>query len=64
MTIDTVVSFQLVTPNGIIMTVTAAQPDLFFALKGAGNKLGIVTQFVLRTYPVRKLQSRWRVKVD
>ncbi|KAL8281107.1 hypothetical protein RQP46_006465 [Phenoliferia psychrophenolica] len=51
LTIDTVVSFQLVLPNGTITTVDSTTPDLFFGLKGAGNKLGIVTQFVLETYP-------------
>ena len=42
------VSFELVLPNGTITTVDASTPELFFGLKGAGNKLGVVTQFVLK----------------
>ncbi|KAL8279601.1 hypothetical protein RQP46_007914 [Phenoliferia psychrophenolica] len=61
MTIDTVVSFTLVLPNGTITTVDASRPDLFFALKGAGNKLGIVTEFVLKTYPSTDINGGLKV---
>ncbi|KAL8279633.1 hypothetical protein RQP46_007946 [Phenoliferia psychrophenolica] len=61
MTIDTVISFTLVLPNGTITTVDASRPDLFFALKGAGNKLGIVTQFVLETYPSTEINGGLKV---
>ena len=33
MTVDTVVSYELVMPNGTVTEVTAANADLFFALK-------------------------------
>ncbi|PBK83516.1 FAD-binding domain-containing protein [Armillaria gallica] len=50
--IDTVVAFELVKPNGEVVTVTEnSDPDLFFALKGGLNNYGIVTRFTLRTFP-------------
>ncbi|KIJ53165.1 hypothetical protein M422DRAFT_155651, partial [Sphaerobolus stellatus SS14] len=49
---DNVVAFELVTPASQILNVTAqSHPDLFFGLKGGGNNFGIVTSFVLKTYP-------------
>ncbi|KDQ17852.1 hypothetical protein BOTBODRAFT_29163 [Botryobasidium botryosum FD-172 SS1] len=29
------------------------EPDLFWAIRGGGNQFGIVTEFVLKTYPAR-----------
>ncbi|KAK0199350.1 FAD-binding domain-containing protein [Desarmillaria ectypa] len=50
--IDNVVSYELVVPNGTVVTVTGENdPDLFFSLKGGGNNYGIVTQFTLKTFP-------------
>ncbi|TFK35825.1 FAD-binding domain-containing protein [Crucibulum laeve] len=50
--IDTVQGFELVTPEGKILTVTQSlNPDLFFGLKGGSNNFGIVTSFTLRTFP-------------
>ncbi|KIJ54877.1 hypothetical protein M422DRAFT_153464, partial [Sphaerobolus stellatus SS14] len=50
--LDNVVSYELVTPTGQILNVTAdSHPDLFFGLKGGGNNFGLVTAFVLKTYP-------------
>ncbi|CAD6448469.1 90d15712-ad23-465f-ab5d-77012b1c94e3 [Sclerotinia trifoliorum] len=51
LTCDTVVSFNLVLPNGTITTVDSTNPDLFFALKGGLNRFGIVTSVVLKTVP-------------
>ncbi|KAG6872962.1 hypothetical protein C0995_004716 [Termitomyces sp. Mi166 len=52
LTIDTVVVFELVKPNGDIVNVTeSSDPDLFFGLKGGGNNFGIVTRFTLKTFP-------------
>ncbi|KAJ7027402.1 FAD-binding domain-containing protein [Mycena alexandri] len=46
LTVDTITAFELVKPNGSIVSVTASSdPDLFFGLKG------IVTQFTLKTFP-------------
>lgn len=51
LTADSVVSFNLVLPNGSIITVNAATPDLFFALKGGMNRFGIVSSMILKTVP-------------
>ncbi|KAJ7459239.1 FAD dependent oxidoreductase [Mycena latifolia] len=52
LTVDNVVAYELVKPNGDIVTVNAdCEPDLFFGLKGGLNNFGIVTQFTLKTFP-------------
>ncbi|KAJ7732366.1 FAD-binding domain-containing protein [Mycena maculata] len=52
LTIDRVSAFELVTPNGTIVSVTdSSSPDLFFGLKGGLNNFGIVTEFTLETVP-------------
>jgi FAD/FMN-containing dehydrogenase len=52
LSIDTVQSFELVLPNGTVTTVTAtSNADLFFGLRGGFNNFGIVTKFVLKTFP-------------
>ncbi|KAF8069311.1 FAD-binding domain-containing protein [Lyophyllum atratum] len=52
LTIDTVTAFELVKPNGAVVTVTqVSDPNLFFGLKGGMNNFGIVTRFTLRTFP-------------
>ncbi|KAJ7108943.1 FAD dependent oxidoreductase [Mycena crocata] len=52
LTVDTVTAFELVKPNGDVVSVTAASDaDLFFALKGGSNNFGIVTEFTLKTFP-------------
>ncbi|KIW75662.1 hypothetical protein Z517_10404 [Fonsecaea pedrosoi CBS 271.37] len=50
---DNVVSYEVVTASGIIVTASAAQnKDLFFALRGGGNNFGIVTKFTLNAVPL------------
>ncbi|KAL0951020.1 hypothetical protein HGRIS_007761 [Hohenbuehelia grisea] len=52
LTVDTITAFELVKPNGDIVTVTEnSDPELFFGLKGGGNNFGIVTKFTLKTHP-------------
>ncbi|PMB70683.1 putative FAD-linked oxidoreductase [Beauveria bassiana] len=48
---DTVISYNLVLPNGTAITVDSTTPDLFFALKGGLNRFGIVTSIVFKTFP-------------
>ncbi|KAJ7017545.1 FAD-binding domain-containing protein [Mycena alexandri] len=56
LTVDIVVSYELVKPNGDIVTVTqTSSPDLFFALKGGYNNFGIVTQFTYKAFPIDKV---------
>ncbi|KAI0061079.1 FAD-binding domain-containing protein [Artomyces pyxidatus] len=45
LTIDNIVAYELVLPSGTVTTVTEANTDLWFALRG------IVTKFTLKSYP-------------
>ncbi|KAF5337654.1 hypothetical protein D9758_013012 [Tetrapyrgos nigripes] len=52
LTVDTVVSFELVKTDGTVVTVTdSSDSDLFWALKGGLNNFGIVTKITLKTFP-------------
>ncbi|HTM77989.1 MAG TPA: FAD-binding oxidoreductase, partial [Devosia sp.] len=51
---DNVISFELVTAEGKVMTVSAAKhPELFWALRGGGGNFGVVTSFLFRTHPAK-----------
>ena len=44
LTVDNVISFEIVTADGQVLTVSADQhPDLFWALRGGGGNFGVVT---------------------
>jgi hypothetical protein len=51
---DSVVSFELVTPDGLVVDVSAdTHPELFWALSGAGDgSLGVVTSIELELHPL------------
>lgn len=50
---DHVLSLDLVTPDGQLRHVTAEQePDLFWAARGAGGNIGIVTGLSCRLFPI------------
>ena len=51
---DSVIAFDLVTPDGLEVRASATeQPELFWALKGGGaGSLGVVTGMEIRLYPV------------
>lgn len=54
--LDNVKSFELVLPNGVVIDVTeSSHPDLFFGLRGGFDNFGIITKFVLRTYPQEQI---------
>ena len=49
---DNVISFELVTATGLIISVSeTSYPDLFWALRGGGNNFGIVTEFHVNALP-------------
>ncbi|RYN48464.1 hypothetical protein AA0118_g11871 [Alternaria tenuissima] len=49
---DQIVSAQCVVANGSIVTASAStNPDLFFAIRGAGFSFAIVTEFTMKTAP-------------
>lgn len=53
LTIDSIVSMELIDADGMIRTVTAdGDPDLWFAARGAAAALGVVSALTLRTHEV------------
>jgi len=52
LTLDALVSAEVVIANGSIVTASATSyPDLFWALRGAGSSFGVVTEFKFQTHP-------------
>ena len=56
LTIDALVSVELVTADGRIVIASATEnPDLFWAVRGGGGNFGVVTRFQFRLYPVSNI---------
>ncbi|WP_405232008.1 FAD-binding oxidoreductase [Lentisalinibacter salinarum] len=52
LTIDNLVSAEIVTADGAVRRVSADQePDLFWAIRGGGGNFGVVTEFDYRLHP-------------
>ena len=53
MTIDNLLSAQVVTADGKVLTANASEnDDLFWALRGGGGNFGVVTSFEFQAHPV------------
>jgi FAD/FMN-containing dehydrogenase len=53
LTIDNLLSVDLVTADGRVVTASAAEhPDLFWAVRGGGGNFGVVVSFEYRLHPV------------
>jgi len=56
MTIDNLISADVVTADGALRVVSASSdPDLFWAIRGGGGNFGIVTSFEMALHPVGPL---------
>ena len=53
LTIDNLISAEVVTAGGDVVTASAdSHPDLFWAIRGGGGNFGIVTSFLYRAHPI------------
>ncbi|KAF0509600.1 FAD-binding domain-containing protein [Gigaspora margarita] len=62
---DNVLDAQIVLANGTIINSAKKYPELFWAIRGAGNAgYGIITTLTLRIYPIQKIATRVALLYD
>ncbi|KAI0433005.1 hypothetical protein F5Y09DRAFT_300021 [Xylaria sp. FL1042] len=62
MVMDNIVNYDVVLGNGSqVVANSTSNPDLFWALKGGANNLGIVTKFTLNTLPIPQISTTLQV---
>jgi FAD/FMN-containing dehydrogenase len=55
---NSVTAAEIVTPDGRLRRADAGhEPDLFWAIRGGGGSVGVVTALEMRLYPVRELYA-------
>jgi hypothetical protein len=55
--VDNILSMNVVLANGSLVTITPADKDLFWALRGAGPNFGIVTSAIMKAFYVPQAES-------
>ncbi|KAI1777235.1 hypothetical protein F4818DRAFT_341465 [Hypoxylon cercidicola] len=59
---DQVISARLILPSGDVVTVSeSSNPDLFWAIKGAGHNFGLVTEWEYRIYDAK--YEKWSYEI-
>lgn len=59
---DQIISARLVLANGDVVTASDdSNPDLFWALRGAGHNFGLVTQWECRLYDIKN--PKWSYEI-
>lgn len=57
---DQIISARLVLPNGEAVTVSKdSNPDLFWAIRGAGHNFGYVSEWTYRIYDANPKAHKW-----
>jgi FAD/FMN-containing dehydrogenase len=55
--VDNILSINLVTAKGSAITVDSRNTDLWWALRGAGPNIGIVTSTAMKAYPTTRANN-------
>ncbi|KIJ46864.1 Glucooligosaccharide oxidase [Sphaerobolus stellatus SS14] len=64
LTLDHVLEVEVVLADGTITKASAEEnPDLFFAIRGAGASFGVVTSFVFETHPAPTVTTHYSFKL-
>ena len=59
---DQLVSARMALANGTAITVSEdSNPELFWAISGAGHNFGVITQAEIKTYDVKPSTEQWAV---
>ena len=54
MAVDSLVSARVVTTKGTVVCSEAENQELFWAIKGAGQFFGVVTEVTMKIYPLKE----------
>ncbi|CAN9088500.1 unnamed protein product [Alternaria alternata] len=58
---DQLISARMVLANGTAITVNENNPDLFWAIRGAGHNFGVVTEAEIKIYDKKSDVDQWAV---